>query len=62
MNAQEPILALLRAHVWDTLFGGVFFFVGFSACLLAAIRRAGHDPFCGSACLSAYMARACWQA
>jgi hypothetical protein len=39
MNAQEPILALLRAHVWDTLFGGVFFFVGFVACLLAAMRR-----------------------
>ncbi len=41
MNAQEPILALLRAHVWDTLFGGVFFFVGFAACLLAAMRRRG---------------------
>ncbi len=31
--------ALLRAHVWDTLLGGVFLFIGFSACLVAALRR-----------------------
>lgn len=41
MIAQETTLVLLRAHVWDTLFGGVFFFIGFASGLVAALRPRG---------------------
>jgi len=39
MTPQDPIIELLRAHVWDTLLGAVFLFLGIAACLVAALRR-----------------------
>lgn len=33
------MVALLREHVWDTLLGAVFLFIGLVACLVALLRR-----------------------
>jgi phosphoserine phosphatase RsbU/P len=39
MNPEDPVLALVREHIFDTLLGTVFLFIGIVACLIAALRH-----------------------